>query len=347
MPTEGDTNTEEKAPSLNVIVEGDGGADERLSADLRDDRDETPEERTQRNRREKDERKNRRRDYEREERALVASLQADNQGLRTRLERLEGHTIKAEAEKVEREAVYWERQVRGLRAARDRAAAAENVQAALAASDELRVAEQNYDRLMHIREQPVQPPGGQDGDAPDPVVAQFAQTFHARNPWYGKPGYEKETRIARRLEKELRDEGSDPRAEDFWFDIEERLKEKVDVPVGDDDDSDDRDAGSSRRDNGDGRGRASRADDSRRDRGSDRGRDRDADRGRGERRGPPLGDRGGGDRAPGRGAREVHITAAEREKYIQAGVWDDPKARDKVLRERERIREEQRKGIRR
>lgn len=45
--------------------------------------------------------------------------------------------------------------------------------------------------------------------------------------WFGKPGYEKETRMARRLDREIYSEGYEPTEDDYFEELDRRIREKA------------------------------------------------------------------------------------------------------------------------
>lgn len=156
--------------------------------------------------------------------------------------------------------------------------------------------------------------------------------------WYKRDGFARETRLLNRLDREVHQDGFDPRSKEYFVELKARMKEKAPELFEDDDtdrDDDDLDA----------RGRD--RDDDRRGRDRDRGRSRDEDDDRGRRR-PRRTPVAGADRdADGRSARRqtdqnrVRLTEADFANMRSFGLnVDDPEvlkeyARNKRQTERE------------
>jgi hypothetical protein len=62
---------------------------------------------------------------------------------------------------------------------------------------------------------------------PDPIIKDMATRWMERNPWYDPQGQNIESTIAQKLDHQLHSEGFDPTTEDYWEELDERLKKYV------------------------------------------------------------------------------------------------------------------------
>jgi hypothetical protein len=60
--------------------------------------------------------------------------------------------------------------------------------------------------------------------AADPMVERLARDWMERNPWYDPHGKDLDSEIAMKIDKRLTDEGFDPASEDYWDELDDRLK---------------------------------------------------------------------------------------------------------------------------
>jgi hypothetical protein len=157
-----------------------------------------------------------------------------------------------------------------------------------ATRDELRGYEAAQDHLTKAREEKPAPAAPRA----DPVVSLFADQWkNANASWYGKPGYEENTRLANAIDNQLTAEKFDPKTPTYWQELTKRVKDSL----GSNDDSADRGA-----------------------------------RNGGQRKGPPIGD-GRSAAAPG-GKSQVYVTPERKAAMVEAGMWDDPVKRGRMLK---------------
>jgi hypothetical protein len=64
----------------------------------------------------------------------------------------------------------------------------------------------------------------QNIQVPDPMVQRLASDWMERNTWYNPNGSDMDSEIAQRLDKKLTDEGYDPASEDYWEELDDRIK---------------------------------------------------------------------------------------------------------------------------
>lgn len=148
--------------------------------------------------------------------------------------------------------------------------------------------------------------------APDPAVAARTQEWVREHPWVQERG--EAALIASAVETQLFNEGRlDPRSDDYWDEVDRRLAKRLPEhyrnggPGDDEDDDEDDDIRDTlrRRVNGNGNGEKRRPS------------------------GPTI-KVGGRERTLRKG--EVFIDEDRKNAMIEAGVWDDPKARERFLK---------------
>jgi hypothetical protein len=145
------------------------------------------------------------------------------------------------------------------------------------------------------------------GPAPDPEVVSKAQAWASKHKWADpRKGDPEEVQIVRAIDHNLHQEGWDPRSDDYWAELTSRVKRRLPqhfkkaAPNGDG-----RNGG--RRVNGDNGGRPAQ----------------------GGPRMAPASQSGGGSRPLGKN--EVRVTPDRKKAMQDAGMWDDPKKRNRML----------------
>lgn len=132
-----------------------------------------------------------------------------------------------------------------------------------------------------------------------PAIAERVRAFQGKHPWYDAAGRDVDSGVIQRLDQAVADEGYDPAGQDYWDELERRAAKYLPHRFGD-------------------------------------GQQRAAGNGQQQRRsGPPM--HGGGD-APAsiNGKKMVYINPARRKAMEEAGAWDDPIKRQKMLKAYER-----------
>ena len=147
---------------------------------------------------------------------------------------------------------------------------------------------------LQLRRLKAPPPPQQVG--PDPQEARLYQDWLSKNDWYDPNQGNEESRLAMAINQTLLQEGYRPNTPAFWNELSSR-SERFIKPK-----------------------RAARNDDA-----DDEERPQRAARG-----GPPVG--GSGREATPNGKLRVHVTPERRRAMEEAGFWQDPAAREKMLR---------------
>ena len=125
-----------------------------------------------------------------------------------------------------------------------------------------------------------------------PQAHELRQQFLSANSWINAQGYENATAVVMRLDAEVMSAGYDPNARGYWDELARRINAQ-----------------------------SAQAEPARREPARE-----EAPR----RRAPPLGN--GREHAPERTRREVYVTPERKQAMIDAGYWDDPSERNKMLK---------------
>lgn len=167
--------------------------------------------------------------------------------------------------------------------------------------DHLRELEQTKDYISREAEE------GGDEEAPqlDPRHVAHAQQFMLDNEWWDPQGRDNDSRKVLRVDHALVGEGYDPKTKEYWDELKTRVKEELPHHFEAEGDETDDDAGGADRGNG-------KPDSKRR-----------------QTQGPQF--RTGGRERPLK-ENEVYISPERKEAMIEAGVWEDPKLRNKYLK---------------
>lgn len=87
-------------------------------------------------------------------------------------------------------------------------------------------AQKNIDQLQGIKQQyeKAQPQRQvQQTDKPDPVIAKKAKAWAEKHDWYNATGGDEDSEIAKTISGILANEGYDPKTDDFWDELNDRL----------------------------------------------------------------------------------------------------------------------------
>lgn len=161
--------------------------------------------------------------------------------------------------------------------------------------DQLQAAKQQYDRLPAKQQAPRQ------ADGPDPVVVHKAKEWSAKNEWYNANGTDEDSGIAKAISGILANEGYDPKSNDFWEELDDRLKARG---IGNDSDDDDED-------------------------------DYQEEKPKRRQSAPPVGS--GSKRGDIKGKKTITLPTSYIKMLKDNGKWDDINVRNKILEDRERI----------
>lgn len=128
----------------------------------------------------------------------------------------------------------------------------------------------------------------------DPAVVNYAKEWMDANPWYNPNGTDRDSALTKAIDAELAREGFNPATRRYWEELTDRVAEAFDGP------------GERAPARGEGSERTTR------------------------RGGPPTGN--SRQHAPASTRKEIYVTPERRAAMEDAGVWDDPVARQRYLK---------------
>lgn len=266
-------------------------------ADSQDDHDDAIE---NANRKKRLQRKQRQKEArERNEREL-RFLREQTAQMSQRLVQLEGRTIHQSAAQIDQQlqaAINDARMAEDILGKAIEAGNGADAASALRLRDE---ANQRAWELKSAKERLTQRPA----DGPDPAVVSYAKQWLDANPWYDPQGRDEDSRITKAIDGGLVRDGYDPKSQEYWEELTRRVAKRLGTARADDDVDDEDDTG---------------AKPQKKINSSD-----------GRRKPPPQGD--GRTHAPPSTRKEIYVTPERKQAMMDAGAWDDPVKRNKMLK---------------
>jgi hypothetical protein len=98
--------------------------------------------------------------------------------------------------------------------------------------DQLQPIKQQYDKL------PTQPQKTEQPAAPDTIVVRKAAEWAKKHDWYRADGSDEDSEIAKTISGKMVNEGYDPKSDDFWDELDDRLDKRGIGRVEEDDEED-------------------------------------------------------------------------------------------------------------
>lgn len=80
---------------------------------------------------------------------------------------------------------------------------------------------------QHAAREAQQPRQQQETNRPDPNVQRNANAWVNRNSWYNPDGTDRDSRIAKKMDEVLVEEGWDPKDPDYWDELDSRLQKSL------------------------------------------------------------------------------------------------------------------------
>lgn len=80
---------------------------------------------------------------------------------------------------------------------------------------------------QHAAREAQQPRQQRQADLPDPSVRRNASEWVNRNSWYNPEGTDRDSRIAKKVDEVLVEEGWDPKDPDYWDELDSRLQKSL------------------------------------------------------------------------------------------------------------------------
>jgi len=85
-------------------------------------------------------------------------------------------------------------------------------------------ARNTHDSLVNVKKQATAQPQKQTIQAPDPIVQRYASDFMRDNDWYDPSGRDPDSKIALTLDQAVTEDGFDPSTPEYWDELENRLQ---------------------------------------------------------------------------------------------------------------------------
>jgi hypothetical protein len=84
-------------------------------------------------------------------------------------------------------------------------------------------AKKQYESLEGLKRQSVQQPQHQTIQAPDPMIQRYATGWMNENPWYDPNGRDPDSKIALTIDQAMAEEGWNPKSQEYWEELDNRL----------------------------------------------------------------------------------------------------------------------------
>ena len=157
---------------------------------------------------------------------LINALKKQNQQMAEQLARLETRTSGAELARVDKAIDDTAVQVEYAKMKMREAVTQQDGDAVVRAQELMYESQRKLESLKSIKDQATRQmsqPQKQAVTVPDVRVQKNAADWMERNPWYDPQGKDLDSEIAQRLDKQLTGEGYDPSSEDYWDELDDRV----------------------------------------------------------------------------------------------------------------------------
>ncbi len=296
-----------------------GGDDERLTSDQRDDDDtnrpgETDEDKRARRRLEKQQKRQNRRDYQEQDALLIQTLSDRSNKLEAELARLKGSQIQREAREIEMSMAHHDRRRRNAYAHMKEAERNEEWGKVRHAEQAMNASNAEFERLDYLRRQPIQDPAATEELGPQ--AKSHAEVFLERNQWFNPAGGDQFSDFAKRIDEGVAADGFKPDSAAYWRQLEARLQASLPQHLFEQQGGDNKPR--------DERGRFAP---------NNAQQQTQLSRQQEQRGGPPVAGRSESAIRPGERPGEVTVPASVVRDMKEAGVWDDPVRRNRVIKQ--------------
>jgi len=287
----------EMSPEEAAQFSEDSAQDEDRVAKQEDDDESDREAIRERRRLEKKERKQRREQAINRDKIELEFLRKRNDDLERRMTGIEQKTQRSDISLIEQKLKEAVNEVQLAEKVIAKAVAAQNGEDVAQA---LRYRDQAMNKARQLdaaKKQAEQAAAAPKQKPVDDVSLEYAREFIKDNPWYNPKGNDESSAIVLAIDSALTKEGLDPRSEDYWDELRDRVRRRLPEKF----DEDNTPAPRSQQ-------KAERS----------------------ARGGPQVGS--GREHAPSSTRREVYISPERKAALIEAGVWDDPVLRQKYIK---------------
>ena len=274
----------------------DGDDDTRLGDNADDSDDEITDGTSAKNAKKRKKQKDlRRRAKENAERELQF-LRQQNDDLMRRVQAVEGHAVGTNVSQLDAQLAAVQNEIRQAEYVIGKAVEAGNgndVTAAIRLRDE---ANQRAQQILHAKNEAENLRQQVSAPRADPRVISYAQEWHKANPWYDPNGRDEQSLITKAVDNALAIEGYNPSTEAYWHELTKRVAKRIGGES----------AVNKKADKGDKSEKAKK------------------------RQAPPMGtDR---EHTPASSRNEIFVSKDRKAAMVEAGVWDDPVRRNKLLK---------------
>lgn len=160
---------------------------------------------------------------------LINALKKQNQALESRLANLETRTSGAELARVDKVIDDTQVQIEYSKMKMREAVANQDGDAVVKAQELMYESQRKLEALNNIKANATKQMSApkQNINVPDPMVQEMAADWMAKHKWYDPQGKNLDSEIAQRIDKTLTEEGFDPSSQDYWDELDDRLKKYV------------------------------------------------------------------------------------------------------------------------
>jgi len=272
--------------------DADDEDDEDDDSRLAQSEDDSDDEVSSHRRRRQQRRDSRKRARERTEREL-SMVREQNAELQRRLVALESHTVGISEQSAQARLDETLREVQMAESIIAKATEAGNGEDVVAAMRIRDAAQAKAQQIFgEVQQHQQRRQQPQGDDQRARLVAQHAQAWTSANPWYRTDGSDRDSALTKAIDSQLASEGYDPATRGYWEELTARVADAF------------ADNTSGSRD--------------------------PAPKDTGRRKGPPQGT--GREHAPVSTKKEIYVTPERKQAMIDAGAWDDPVKRQRMLK---------------
>ena len=216
----------EENQESDAVEAKDDGFDEQQDEPTQDSNDDADEELRRVRREERKLKRQMHRTKAKESTHLINALKKQNQELAERLAAVEKKTSGAELARIDKAIEDSGVQVEYAKMKMREAVGASDGDGVAKAEEMLYEARRKLESLQSIKNNATRQINQQKPNiqVPDAQVQRLAADWMEDNPWYDPNGRNEESQIAQMIDKRLTEEGFDPTTEDYWEELDGRLK---------------------------------------------------------------------------------------------------------------------------
>lgn len=220
----------EKSPQVEANSDEDDFQDDESDSDTNDNKDaDVDDDREAIRAARREERKLKKqihREKARESSHLINALQKKNSELAERLAKVEQKTSGAELARVDKAIEDAGVQVEYAKMKLSEAVQTQDGEGVARSQELWYDSKRKLESLQNLKHQASKQmsQSQQNIQVPDPMVQRYAADWMERNTWYDPHGRNEESEIAQVIDKKLTAEGFDPTSEDYWDELDDRLK---------------------------------------------------------------------------------------------------------------------------